>query len=145
MHSTADPRDWSPNVSLDVPELDEDHARLLISVDALLDAVASRDPAAVRSALRELRTETEAHFAREETLMRQAQYPALTAHCAKHQRLLRELTTLRVALETSGTLRVPLAPVSYIRRWFAAHIAADDRQLAAYLEHNEHSFILGLA
>ena len=145
MQSTADTRDWSPYVSLDIPELDADHARLLSRVNALLAAVASRDPAVVDSALRELRIETEAHFAREETLMREARYPGLEQHRAKHQRLLRELSTLRLTLDVSGTLRVPLAPVNYIRRWFAAHITRDDRQLAAYLDVDEHRFLLGLA
>jgi hemerythrin len=41
----------------------------------------------VRSAFRELRTETDAHFAREERLMREAKYPGLEYQRMKHHRL----------------------------------------------------------
>ena len=136
---------WSPKVLLEIPELDEDHQRLLGRVDALIAAVASKAPAGVRSALSELRSETEAHFAREETLMREAQYPRLEQHRARHQRLLRALKTLRFALDASGRLRLPLVPMNYIRRWFVAHVAGDDRMVASYLDENEDIFLSGLA
>jgi len=145
MRKENDNRIWLPNVLLEIPELDEDHQRLLRRVNALLAAVASREPAAVQSALSELRSETEAHFAREEALMREAHYPGLEQHCARHQRLLRQLSALRVTLDASGRLRVPVAPVNYIRRWFAAHIAGDDRMLASYLDEKEDRFLFGLA
>jgi hemerythrin len=144
MPEEADNRIWLPNVLLEFPELDEDHQRLLRRVNALLAAVASGGPATVQSALGELRSETEAHFAREETLMREAHYPELEQHCARHQRLLRELSTLRVTLDASGKLRVPFAPAKYIRRWFAAHITGDDRMLAAYLAEQD-KYLFGLA
>jgi hemerythrin len=134
-----------PIVLLEIPELDEDHQHLLRRVNALLAAVASRESPVVQSALGELRAEAEAHFAREEILMREAGYPGLKKHCASHQRLLRELSTLRVALDASGRLRVPLAPVSYIRRWFAAHITGEDRMVGAYLDQKKDNFLLGLA
>jgi hemerythrin len=145
MRKEEDNRIWLSNVLLEIPALDDDHQRLLGHVNALLAAVASREREAVQSALSELRAETEGHFAREEALMREVHYPGLEQHCASHQRLLRELGRLRVALDASGKLRVPLAPMNYIRRWFAAHIAGDDRLVAAYLEKKEDRFLFGLA
>jgi hemerythrin len=134
-----------PIVLLEIPELDEDHQRLLGRVNALLAAVESRESPVVQAALVELRSEAEDHFAREEVLMREADYPGLRKHCASHHRLLRELSTLRVTLDASGRLRVPLAPVNYIRRWFAAHITGDDRMVAAYLDGKKDRFLFGLA
>ncbi len=145
MRKEGDPQTWLPRVLLESPELDEDHQRLLNRVNALIAAVASKAPAGVRSALSELRSETEAHFAREEALMLEAQYPRLKQHCARHQRLLRELGTLRVALDASGRLRLPLVPMNYIRRWFVAHVAVEDRMVASYLDDIEDKFIVGLA
>ena len=136
---------WSPKVSLEIPKLDEDHQRLLARVNALIDAVSSKTPSSVRAALIELQSETQAHFAREEALMLVAQYPRLEQHRARHQRLLRALRTLRVALDASGRLRLPLVPMRYIRHWFAAHIARDDRMVASYLDDNEEVFLAGLA
>jgi hemerythrin-like metal-binding protein len=102
-------------------------------------------PAAVQSALRELRSESEAHFGREEALMLVARYPRLQQHCSRHQRLLRDLGTLRVALNASGRVRLPLVPMNYIRRWFVAHVAGEDRMVASYLDDNEDKFLIGLA
>lgn len=136
---------WSPKVLLQISELDADHQRLLRRVNAVIAAVASKAPAGVRSALSELRSETEAHFAREETLMLEAQYPRLEQHRARHQRLLRALGTLRFALDASEKLRLPLVPMHYIRRWFIAHVARDDRLVASYLDENEDVFLIGLA
>ena len=145
MRKEADNRNWPPNVLLANPELDEDHQRLLRLVNALLTAVASREPAVVRSALSELRSETEAHFAREEALMRETHYPRLKQHCARHQRLLRELSALRITVDASERLRVPVAPMNYIRRWFAVHTIVDDRMVASYLDEKEDKFLFGLA
>ena len=136
---------WRPKVLLEIPELDEDHQRLLGCVNALIAAVASKAPAGLQSALSELQSETAAHFAREETLMGEAQYPRLKQHCARHQRLLRELRILRVAFDASGRLRLPLVPMNYIRHWFVAHVAQEDRMVASYLDEKEDKFLIGLA
>jgi len=136
---------WLPKVLLESPELDDDHQRLLGRVNALIAAIASKAPANVRSALSELHSETEAHFAREETMMLEAQYPRLKQHCARHQRLLRELRTLRFALDASRRLRLPLVPMNYIRRWFVTHVAVEDRMVASYLDDKEDKFLSGLA
>jgi hemerythrin len=136
---------WLPKVLLEIPELDGDHQRLLGRVNALIAAVTAKAPAGVQSALSELRSETEAHFAREETLMLETRYPGLKQHCARHQRLLRELRALRVALDAAARLRLPLVPTNYIRRWFVAHVAGEDRMVASYLDENEDKFLIGLA
>jgi hemerythrin len=136
---------WTPYVLLEIPELDDDHQRLLRKVNALLTAVAAKELAPVQAALAALRSETESHFAREEALMREARYPDLKQHCARHQRLLAELRALRFTLDASGMLRFPIAPLGYIRRWFAAHIARDDRRVAAYMDAQENRFLFGLA
>jgi len=145
MRKRRDKKTWSPKVLLEIPQLDDDHERLLGHVNGLIAAVASKAPAGVRSALSELRSETEAHFAREETLMLEAQYPRIEQHRAKHQQLLRALRTLRFALDASGRLRLPLVPMHYIRRWFVAHVAGEDRMVATYLDENEDTFLIGLA
>ncbi|MEP6941696.1 MAG: hemerythrin family protein [Betaproteobacteria bacterium] len=145
MRKEGDQQTWLPKVSLERPDLDEDHQRLLGRVNALIAAIASKAPAGVQSALSALRSETEAHFAREETLMLEAQYPRLKQHCARHQRLLRELGTLRVALGASARLRLPLVPMNYIRGWFVAHVAGEDRTVASYLDENEEKFLVGPA
>jgi len=145
MRKKADRQTRLPEVLLESPALDDDHQRLLGLVNALIDAIASKAPSSVRSALGELRAEAEAHFAREETMMHAARYPRMKQHCARHQRLLRELGTLGVALNASGRLRLPLVPMNYIRRWFVAHVAGEDRMVASYLDENEDKFLIGLA
>jgi hemerythrin len=134
-----------PKVLLEIAELDEDHERLLDRVNGLIAAVAAKAPAGIESALIELRSETQAHFGREETLMLEVQYPRLRQHRARHRRLLRELGTLRVAFNASGRLRFPLVPMNYIRRWFVAHVAGEDRMVASYLDDNEDQVLIGLA
>jgi len=137
---------WLPTVLLEIPELDEDHQRLLDRVNALIAAVADKAaPVGVQSALSELRSETGAHFAREEALMLEARYPRFRQHCARHKRLLRELWILRVALDASGRIRLPLVPMNYIRHWLVAHIVGEDRMVASYLDENEDKFVIGLA
>ena len=145
MRRDVDTPSWLPRVLLEIPELDEDHGRLLGFVNALIAAVAFKAPPGVQWALSELRSETEAHFAREETLMRKTQYPRLQQHSASHRRLLRELGALRVVLQASGMLRLPLVPKSYIGRWFVAHLAQEDRMVASYLDETEDKVLIGLA
>lgn len=143
MPNNSQPR--APEVPLEIPALDGDHQRLVQDVNALLRAVASQDVSRMQSALAALRSEAEAHFAREEILMHQACYPDHEQHCARHRRLLTELSALRVALDASGRLRIPLAPLGFIRRWFMAHTTRDDRKFATFIDAQGERFLFGLA
>ena len=115
------------------PQTDEDHHQCM----ALLAALNRADNLAFVALFQELCRHTEAHFERENRLMAEYGFPALTIHRQEHARLLGELRQMLQRVET-GKLQLCRA---YVREslpaWFNQHIQSMDAVSVRWLE--EHS------
>lgn len=122
---------WSNLFRLGIPRVDDDHERLLALLEGVLEALAAGDPPdVVTSRIDVLATETEAHFAREEDLLDQADYPGLAAHRAEHDRLLSHLRHMRKLLQSGVPTGDDGSKTALVLRdWLFQHIREDD---AAY-------------
>jgi hemerythrin-like metal-binding protein len=124
---------WTRDLALLINDLDEDHRGLLDKLNALLMAIASRNPTRVLMAFGTLNVEAEAHFACEEVLMRDVAYPGRERHCEEHQRLLRGLSELRCTIGAVDTFSASMGPFVFLERWFVPHLRHDDKELADFL------------
>ncbi len=125
---------WTHELELaSIDDLDADHRRLLDKIDDLLNALSHRDETRVLMACGALRAAAHEHFATEEALMRDAQYPDLEQHCLSHRRLLDSLTALRFTLDSAERFATTMGPYVFLERWFVAHLANDDRRFDAFM------------
>jgi hemerythrin len=127
---------WSDRLSVGVKGIDRQHRELLGRVNALFDAIGSRDAGRnVEELLCFMEKYVHRHFLCEEKLMRRHHYPAYAQHLGQHQRFLDELARIDAQFERSGlTEAVVMGMSGYITEWLTGHFLVDDRLLAEYLK-----------
>jgi hemerythrin-like metal-binding protein len=82
----------------------------------------------------ELISHTQAHFAYENNLMAETNYPAMKEHRNEHERVLGELTKLRSQLERGQVEPVRDFVSQRLPKWFRLHVLSMDNALAAHVQ-----------
>lgn len=123
---------------LSVPFMNEDHAeeaRLINAVADQLEAfrAGGAELSRVEAALEALYAHTRAHFAREETAMLEASFPAYTFHQAEHVRILGELGEVERKFLGSRDGEGLQTYLAGFPSWFEGHISSMDAVTARYV------------
>jgi hemerythrin len=124
---------WDRTLSVDVPEIDEDHRRLVDLFNLLAHSVAEGDAKSyIEAVLEELISCTQWHFKHEERLMLKYGYEGILEHKSEHQELIECAKALRQRLlqESKG---VSSEDVEFLEHWLTGHILGTDMDLGAYL------------
>ena len=120
---------WREEFSVGIEEVDHEHRELIGLIRGLQESLeegASTDQ--VIDVLGEIYAQIAAHFALEEKMMRQTQYPALADHKEDHETLLDDLRDIMDEVEDDGILdRVRLT--DDLDRWFSDHFKTHDAKL----------------
>ena len=124
---------WDKTLSVDVPEIDEDHRRLVDLYNILNHAVAGGESAAYIEALTdELIACTLWHFRHEERLMLKHGYEGLAEHKAEHEDLIASAHDLQRKLTEQGKA-ASHEEIEFLERWLVGHIFGADMKMGAYL------------
>jgi hemerythrin len=116
-----------------VPEIDAQHAALIGLVNRLHQAMIQReDRATLDTIIAELVEHTQRHFAYEEQLMSQTQYPEYVEHKADHDELMQHITDLAEQFR-SGDLLLSFAVMVDLKSWATIHIEKSDGPLGIFL------------
>ncbi len=115
---------WSPNLSVGIDVIDEQHIRIVDYTNHLIRANQRGDKDAVGDVLVELMDYTQSHFAFEESLMAQADYPHLQAHKKVHELFTRKVEDYqRRYLQGEGIADELLQTLT---TWLLNHINKED-------------------
>ena len=129
-----EPTPWSATLETGHPALDEQHRELFRLHLETLDGVRGGEGRSPRTALAELLDRTREHFAFEEKLMAEADYPQRELHAKAHSEFMTDL----VSLVSEGT-REPSATVvrlwleSRYASWWRWHVRSTDAPMASHL------------
>lgn len=124
---------WDKTLSVDVPEIDEDHRRLVDLYNLLNHAVAEGDsPEYIEALTQELVACTLWHFRHEERLMLRYGYDGLAEHRAEHDDLIASAEALQRQLREQGQA-VSNREVEFLEQWLVGHIFGADMRMGAYL------------
>lgn len=111
---------WTPDMSVGVKVLDDDHRRLFALMNKVIAAFyAGVGAGVVASTLDELENYTREHFAREEAMLVARDYGPIESHRAQHRHLVDELVRLRE--EKAGIQLIPA-----LNEWLTTHILKVD-------------------
>lgn len=124
---------WDKTLSIDVPEIDADHRRLLELFNRLGHAVEDGEPQTyVEAVMDELISCTAWHFQHEERLMEKYAYPDLDAHRAEHADLIQ---SGRALLQQFRQSAAPLSAqqIESPEHWLTGHIYGTDMAMGSYL------------
>lgn len=126
--------EWEHTVKVDVHEIDEQHEKLIGLLNDLHQAMKSNQGEdALNSALPALIEYTRLHFAAEERLMTEAEYPDYERHKFEHDRLLAQLVNMERRVQ-SGEFVLTVSVMLDLHDWATGHIAGSDRPLGAFLK-----------
>ncbi len=128
------PVQWTPALSVGVADIDEQHQELFVRLGKMLAAMKSGDREEMARLLDFLGEYVLTHFATEEKLMREAEYPAFAMHKAAHDHFVRDLIDVKADFKAKG----PVAAVAIqlggtVGEWIKAHIAGTDLHMARHL------------
>ena len=121
------------SLKLGIPEIDSQHETLIGLVNLLHETMLQgANRAALDGLLSQLLEHTRAHFAYEEQLMSQYNYPEYEVHKSEHNRLMQHLLDLAKRY-TNGELLLSFAVVLELKGWAVVHIEKSDKPLGAFL------------
>jgi len=120
-------------LKLDIPEIDSQHETLIGLINLLHETMLQgADRAALDALLSQLLEHTRNHFAYEEQLMSQHNYPGYEAHKSDHSRLMQHLVDFTERYK-NGELLLSFAIVLELKGWAVVHIEKSDKQLGTFL------------
>lgn len=127
---------WSPDYSVNIKTIDDQHQELVRILNRLFIAVSKREgDKAIAGILDALLSYTQTHFALEERLMQQAKYQDYEAHKQEHTKLIGQLDQLckKHMLEEKP---IYFEMMSFLKAWLKEHIQGVDRKYSTALQQN---------
>lgn len=124
---------WDPIYRIGVDVIDQQHQGLFDIGNRFYDAWRQRVRGAVlRRIFDELLEYTSFHFAEEERLMQQIDYPSLQQHRANHEELVDLVNHYRSQLKV-GRAGAERQALEFVRTWLRAHVLDADKKIGLYL------------
>ena len=125
---------WTPNLSVGVGLIDEQHKTWFEKAEKLFEAVQKGQAKEyVGELLTFLDDYTRKHFADEEKYMRSIQYPGYSDQNAAHAQFIEKLAKLRADYDTSGgNLLVILGANQMVLDWLTKHISTMDKKIGEF-------------
>ncbi|MDO4248108.1 MAG: bacteriohemerythrin [Neisseria sp.] len=127
---------WTADLELGIEEIDRQHQQLVECINDLHEAHHNHNREAVGSALDALIQYTVEHFAYEEEILRQSDYPLLTAHARVHQHFVDKVNTFKGRFNNGDDIGQEL--LDLMEGWLFMHIRRNDH---GYAEHVKRSIL----
>lgn len=130
--------EWKDEFELGIASVDHEHRELVNLINELharLDADAT--PELVGTFLGEIYMRISAHFALEETVMRDMRYDRQGPHKADHESLLEDVRDIMDAHDSGAYLDYESVLSDQLRTWFTRHFKTEDARLHHFLEARE--------
>ncbi len=124
---------WTEKYSVNIAALDHQHQGLFATINELNEALAHGEGRAVTDAiLQKLVEYALTHFAAEEALMVEYEFPGLATHCMAHQKFVQAVTKF---LEDyyAGKPGVPVSLLLFLQTWLKEHILVADKAYSSFL------------
>lgn len=126
---------WTPDLAVGHPKIDEEHKELFAKINILMDAMnqgKGRDE--IGKTITFLGDYVVYHFKNEEDRMIAANYPQYPAHRLQHTEFLKDFMTIRKEFEENGaTSLLTIQLQQKVVNWLINHIGKTDRALATAL------------
>jgi hemerythrin len=127
--------EWNDRLSVSIPIIDEQHKSLVDMTNDLYVGCLQGDEAAVlyfKTAVRKAVDYVKYHFATEERILENINYPRIAEHKKQHEDFVKEILHGVKEFE-EGKKFVPNVFVRYLRDWILTHIAVADKNYAEYI------------
>lgn len=124
---------WNEIYSVNIAEVDNQHKKLIELLNNLHEAMMTGKGRDIMSkTLSDLVNYTVSHFATEEKLFDQYDYPETEMHKQQHLDLVEQVGTLQKKFE-SGEKVLTIDVMNFLRDWLYDHIVGYDKKFGPYL------------
>jgi hemerythrin len=124
---------WSPEYSVGVGILDEQHKNIILAFNRLVKAEAPQTNSMVISDLLTQMTKyAQEHFKTEEALLVEHGYPLFDQHKGSHTEYRKKLVNLCMAVSLNVP-QVPQVMLKFLSQWWQYHILVEDMQYKPFL------------
>ncbi len=121
---------WNEDYMIKVPSIDAQHQRLVEMLNDLHDAMAEgKGNAHLSEILRGLVSYTAEHFAHEEELFAQLEFPLAAAHIREHEKLKEQVVAFQKKFD-AGEAMINMALMRFLKDWLINHILGSDKKYA---------------
>lgn len=122
---------WTPDLSLDHPLIDEQHQKLFDIVNLLIKDV-DINQESIKKTLIDLKTYSELHFAEEEAILTEKNYPGLEDHKFEHRFFIRRITSFcKEVVDENNSLSEKM--LEFLVDWIKHHTFEEDQDYKKYL------------
>lgn len=130
------PIEWTPNLSVGVSLIDDQHKILFERANQLFEAGKERRAKEYISTMFDFLDEyTKQHFGDEEAYMEEIGYPQIEAQKRAHAHFINELARLKSEYEKSGgNALVIINANKFVVDWITNHIRTMDRKIGEYVQ-----------
>lgn len=119
--------EWKPEYATGVPLMDEQHQNLVEIINRFEEALQKgKGTRQMNGILTDLLGYTQEHFAAEERLMQEAEYPQAALHQSQHRQLLQKLERFQFEFNGMGR-RITADMHEFLTYWLITHILRDDK------------------
>lgn len=124
---------WTEALSVNIATFDEQHHELIDIMNQLDQALRKGEGKAVLDPVLDKLVEYAlVHFAAEESLMEQHEFPGLFMHRAQHEEFRRRLAEYLEA-HKAGKPGVPVSLLFFMQEWMKEHLSKTDKLYSAFL------------
>ncbi len=127
--------EWKPSLMIGVAEIDAQHEDLFAVARRFMSAVEAREPVSDLEGLFAFLAEYAlVHFAAEERVMREVDYPQIAQHLEEHVRFKRQLASLVPQWSSEGASQAVLMALrGFLDLWLAGHVATSDQRIGDHV------------
>ncbi len=126
--------EWTPELSVGVDEIDQQHQQLFAIIDQLLDARRQAlDHDAFIPILTRLVDYSDYHFRTEDNYMIENEYPLFLSHRKEHLAYIKKMGEMIDALERKDVL-LPNQLLDFLSGWWKGHVVNSDMKYARYIK-----------
>ncbi len=124
---------WTDDMSVGIPEIDEDHKNFIFLINELNRSITEgRGPTDIKQKLQLVVDDAERHFVQEEKLLQEWRYPDAEAHAKIHVQALKALRSIREKFIPYGLDSEWVDAGLMIKGILIDHILTEDMKYADY-------------
>jgi hemerythrin len=124
---------WSPSLSVNIDEMDQQHQSLLELMNRLHESIsAGKGKGSSTAIVGEMVDYACKHFLAEEQLMQRFRFPQLSDHKAEHAKFTNEVLAFQRRLQ-GGQAVSAYEVLQFLRQWLIIHIQESDAKYGRFI------------
>ncbi|MDO8351312.1 MAG: hemerythrin family protein [Gallionella sp.] len=125
--------DWDESLSVCIPEIDAEHRHFMQLINELNEAIVGRmGMAQIKSCMQAVIYDAEAHFAHEEALFREWDYPETEQHMSRHAEIIQALHEIMGRFEHDGLEYELIEAGLAVKAALIEHLLTEDMKYRDY-------------